>query len=134
MFNIHLNNFCLFADTSLDDSLIENGQKENLFEEEKIKSDIEMLKTELECIKIGNICMNNNYDDIPKKNTKIENLSCVNKIVGTALQNEKTSISQHSIINSNSTLNNKIALMQTDSSFFSAYEDNNILNNNLKGN
>jgi len=76
----------------------------------------------------------NNAGETSNNNNNINNFELNHKSTNcyNGNKNDKESvISQQSMINSNSTLNNHIAMLQTDSSFLSAYDEN-IINNNFK--
>lgn len=130
-----------------------NKETANDFEN-KFSSDLLNIHNQLENINLG-------YFELPELNGKIfskafsDENKTKNNILNNAAKNKNDNnnsknnsefnqrsnnkndkesvVSQQSMINSNSTLNNNFAMLQTDSSFLSAYDEN-ILNNNFKGN
>jgi len=144
LFNSNLNNFCNFISPFIDNlnsNINNNKEIANEFES-KFCSDLLNIHNQFENINLGhldlpelnkklfskNISNENNEKKISSKTNKLElNQKNYNK-------NDKESVvSQLSMINSNSTLNNNLAMLQTDSSFFSAYDEN-FINNKFKGN
>ncbi len=127
-----------------------DNHKENLNElESKFSSDLKLISKQLENINCGHLDFgtlnkkifykkpsddkNLNFNTISFFNDKekIDNLDSINKN-----KTDKNSvISQQSLLNLNSTLNNNIATLQTDSSFLSANDENfkAIISNNNKG-
>lgn len=141
IFNSNLNNICNFSSPFIDNT--NNKENANDFES-KFSSDLLNIHNQLENINLGHL-------ELPEINRKtfVKNFSDNNNDKNGFSDKEANSnfdanhknlnktdkesvVSQQSMINSNSTLNNNIAMLQTDSSFLSAYDEN-IINNNFKG-
>lgn len=136
-FNSNLNKFCEFVSPFTELSL-SNNNKENINElQSKYKSELLQIQNQLENINLGHLDFAAFNKKIISKHIKDEDKekSFLSKTINldSNSKNNKTEkesvLSQHSIINSNSTLNNNIATLQTDSSFLSGYDENLIINN-----
>lgn len=136
----NLNNLCNF--TSPFSNTETNKDKVNTNDNEsKFSSDLHNINNLLENINLGHLNLPELNKKLLSKSSLDESKSksdLINKNVyleinsKKGIKNDKESVfSQQSMINSNSTLNNNIAMLQTDSSFLSAYEEN-ILDNEFK--
>lgn len=130
LFTTHFNNYCTLKTPNFNINTTININKENLFDlENKSNADILNLNNQLDNINLGHF--DNNIINIANKKKFINNKLNYSEIKPKIKSDKESVLSLQSKINSNSTINNNIALMQTDSSFLSLNEEN-ILNSIFK--